>query len=92
VLADEIFGRPVKVYSEGRCGGWAIVDGLPDFESWDAVLLARWAKFARVARSLADNIPTQMVALLEINDWERECEENSAELRRQARRAFGLVL
>ena len=59
--AEDIFGPRVKVYSEGRSGGWAVVDGLPDFDSWDAVMVSKWARFARLARSVADDIPYQMV-------------------------------
>ncbi len=39
------------VYSEGRCGGWLVVDGMPDIETWDAIMLGKWAKFCRLIRS-----------------------------------------
>ena len=70
MVAEDIFGKGVTVYSEGRQGGWAIVDGLPDFESWDAVDLGRWAKFAKFARALADDIPATMAILASINSFE----------------------
>lgn len=54
------FGK-IEVYSEGRSGGWVVVHGLPDFETWDAVMLSRWARFARHARLTADDVPHQMV-------------------------------
>lgn len=47
--ATEIFGR-CNVYSVGRSGGWLIVQGLPPIESWDAVMLGKWAKLCKIAR------------------------------------------
>lgn len=44
--ADECFGKgKTKVYSAGRSGGWAVVEGLPTIESWDAIQLGKWRKF-----------------------------------------------
>lgn len=68
--AEDTFGKGVKVYSEGRSGGWAVVDGLPDFDSWDAVMLAKWARFAKSARITADAIPSDMAILAGINSFE----------------------
>ena len=45
----------VKVYSDGRSGGWLVVHGLPDVESWDAIDLGRWAKFEKMIRGLVDD-------------------------------------
>ena len=66
-FADEIFPGKVKVYSEGRSGGWAVVEGLRDFERWDAIDLARWRKFASMAESLAADVPYQAADLICIN-------------------------
>jgi hypothetical protein len=70
-LARDIFGSHVKVYSSGRSSGWLIVRNLPDLESWDAVEVGKWSKFARLiaadikwrtsAETLADDI--------EANEW-----------------------
>lgn len=47
----------VKVYSEGRSGGWAVVDGIDlDVESWDAIEFSKWRRFATFARRTADYI------------------------------------
>lgn len=46
-VADHYLGKSHKVYSEGRSGGWLIVDGLPETCDWDAVALHRWACFAQ---------------------------------------------
>ena len=46
--ARTIFGKHVKVYSEGRSGGWLIVDGInEDVESWDAIAVSRWGRLAK---------------------------------------------
>lgn len=70
--AREIWGKHVRVYSEGRSGGWAYVQGLPDFDSWDAIELGRWARFSKYAKSLASGIPEAMVWDLYTNVWEPE--------------------
>lgn len=76
-LGDEakaIFGDHVTVYSEGRSSGWAIVDGLKDFDDWNAVDLGKWRRFALIARAYADDIPRQMVEGIYMNEWERRNE------------------
>ena len=74
--AEEVFGKGVQVYAEGRQGGWAVVDGLPDFESWDAIDLSKWARFAKDARICADGIPGDMAILAAINGFETYIAEN----------------
>lgn len=72
-VAVDIFGAGVKVYSEGRSGGWAIVDGIDDdVDSWDAIMVAKWGRFAKRARAIADNVPYDMVMSLYLNEWEQE--------------------
>lgn len=71
--AKEIFGRDVKVWSEGRSGGWAVVDGInDDVDSWDAIAVARWGRFVKAARAAADDVPYQIVMSLYLNEWESE--------------------
>jgi hypothetical protein len=60
-----------KVWSEGRSGGWAVVDGLPDVENWDAVMLGKWRRFTKYARAVADGVPEQMMTTIYINRWEK---------------------
>ena len=64
VDAEEIFGSHVKVYGEGRSSGRCVVEGLPDFDSWDATMLAKWRKFEKWARQQADDVPYQMLVML----------------------------
>jgi hypothetical protein len=82
--AEYIFGDyNVTVESQGRSGGWAVVDGLPDFEEWDAVLLAKWARFAKWARAMADDIPGRMAELIGINRYEWELQAWADAVERQ---------
>lgn len=69
----------VELSQEGRMGGWVVVSGLPDLEDWDAVRLARWRKFERIAREIADGIPLQMLSSLYANEFEWWAEEQADE-------------
>ncbi len=57
----------IKVWSVGRSGGWAVVDGLPNVEDWDAVMLAKWRKFERMCEVEAKDIPYRMVDYIAYN-------------------------
>lgn len=59
-----------KLCSAGRNGGWAYIEGLKDFEDWDAIDLSRWARFSKYARAYADDVPYQMLSSLYINEYE----------------------
>lgn len=72
--AEEIFGPLAKVYSEGRSSGWATVapGGKRQFDAddvagWDAVALAKWARFAKWARLQADDVAFLYVSLIYSN-------------------------
>lgn len=72
-MADELWpDYSPKVWPEGRSGGWAVVEGLPDVDSWDAVMLAKWRRFAKCARLVADGVPEQMMTTIYINNFEGE--------------------
>jgi len=78
IFGKSIYGKPITVYSEGRSGGWAIVDGLPEFESWNAVDLMRWRRFEIFAKATADDIPRQIIELAYFNvflPWKEERED-----------------
>lgn len=46
--SDHFFGKTsATVYSEGRSNGWLVVIGLPSIESWDAIQLMKWRRFAK---------------------------------------------
>jgi hypothetical protein len=70
-IAKDVFdGYTVKVWSEGRSGGWAVVDGLSDFDSWDAVMLGKWRSFERQAKAVANGIPEDVMTTIYINMFE----------------------
>ena len=76
--ARDIFGdKSLKVYSEGRSGGWLVVKGLPDIEYWDAIMLGKW-------RSLEVRLQNEVkylgefdyvIDLIEANEWHVEPED-----------------
>lgn len=70
IYGKTLYGNPVKVFSEGRQGGWAVISGInEDVESWNAVDLAKWRKFAKAARTIADNIPRATLELIYFNEY-----------------------
>lgn len=84
--AEEVFRETapngnhyVRVWSEGRSGGWAIVDGLKDFEQWDAIDLAAWRRFEKYAQQTACGLAHQMVSFLYLNVWDDVREGMSAD-------------
>lgn len=74
--ASRIFDNyNVTVYSAGRSGGWAVVEGLPEIEEWDAIMLSKWKRFANVAEEVTDDIPRSIVGLIYSNVYERALDE-----------------
>ena len=62
--------RSVIVYGLGRQGGHACVVNLPPVEDWDAIDVAKWAKFKRCAEQIAhEEYPYQFVWNLAVNVW-----------------------
>ncbi len=80
----------VTFEQDGRSGGWLVVHGLPDIEDWDAVRIARWRRFERIARDIAAGIPAQVISLVYINDWQWQQDEQ-AERDRAARQDIATV-
>jgi len=70
---DYFFGahHGLKVYSEGRSSGWLVVKGLPEIESWDAIAVARWGRFARAIRLQVDYLCSieAMLETIGVNGW-----------------------
>ena len=84
-------GYPVKVYAEGRQGGWLVVDGLPDVESWDATMLGRWRRFERYVLAAVDDFPRAVAWLICANVYEAEAEAEDAERARQIERGRAII-
>ena len=83
------YGSKVELVQEGRSGGWAAVHGLPELDRWDAVLLGRWARFAKWARETTDDTFYRYLDLIHANvfahEWEAaQARAERAELRDQA--------
>ncbi len=70
-VAEDIWGK-VKVYAEGRMGGWAIVEGINDFDSWDALDLSKWYRFEKSAKAIAADIPRAILEGIYANAFEAE--------------------
>jgi len=74
--------QSTKVYSEGRSGGWAVVDGIDhDVDSWDAIEFNKWKRFAKFARATADYVMVDVVDYIYENDfqeWQLEESELAA--------------
>lgn len=75
--ARECFGAGVKCYSEGRSSGWCVIHGLPDFDSWDAIQLSKWAKFERMIKAeVKYRMSREMVFEdIEANEWHKDGSE-----------------
>ncbi len=61
-----------------KTGGWLYVDGLPDVESWDAIALAKWARFARIVADLVADVPRLTLELCAINRYAAERDARDA--------------
>lgn len=78
--APDFLGHSVKVWSAGRCGGWLVVEGLPDVDGWDAVAVSRWGRFAQEMRSRVDYYGTRdgiacMLDEIDANEWYKDGSE-----------------
>lgn len=60
-----------KVHQAGRSGGWLVVSGLPDVETWNAIMLNRWAVFERDMRNEVKYLcsPAAVIEAIEVNRW-----------------------
>ena len=65
--------KTLQVYSEGRSGGWLVVFGMDDLESWDAVAVGRWHKFEITIRAQVNDLTSKEHVFEDIaaNEWHR---------------------
>ena len=70
-LAEFHLGSGVEAYGEGRCSGWLVVHNLPDVETWDAVRVSAWGRFALdVKKDIAFRVSSEAVFEdIEANAW-----------------------
>jgi hypothetical protein len=64
-----------KCSYDGRSGGHLVVDGLPDLDEWDAVLLGKWRRFERYVRAIVDDQGYRMADMAWANMYEAEQDE-----------------
>lgn len=71
---EEIWDDRVKVYSDGRMGGWLVVHGLKDIDEWDAIDLRKWNKLEREVIALVKDLSDDADILdnIEANRWTEE--------------------
>jgi len=77
-FADDVFGKgSVKVYSEGRSGGWLVVDGLSSIEDWTIQDLNKWKSFeARIKDNVKWRTSEESVFEdIEANQWTKKGSE-----------------
>ena len=67
-------GHTVSTYSDGRSNGWLVVKGLPEFNTWDAIMLRRWQLFEEEVRIDVDYLTSDEVMFdsIDANDWFEE--------------------
>ena len=71
-IADDVFGeKKVKVYSQGRSGGWLIVEGLPDIELWDLMMMNMWHSFeTKIKKEVKYQTSEEIVfSNISVNEW-----------------------
>jgi hypothetical protein len=73
----EILGPHATLERQGRSGGWLAIRGLDDLDEWDAVQLAKWRKFEKWTRDVADGIMASLVQTIYINDYEWSQDETA---------------
>lgn len=80
----------VRVWQDGRSGGWLTVDGLPrDLDDWTPDLLTRWGAFAADVESTRQDFPRRVAEVYVLGVFEphvlaAEEAERAAEAARQA--------
>ena len=75
--AKEVFGGHVEAYAQGRSGGWLVVHNLDPIESWDAIMLTKWASFEKRVK---DDIKCRcelsyVLEEIESNEWYKDGSE-----------------
>lgn len=67
----------IEVYSAGRSGGWLIVKGLPEIETWDAAMLGKWGRVCKICRDAIRYHCSKEAVFEDIdaNEWWKEGSE-----------------
>jgi hypothetical protein len=71
-IAHDLFGPSVAVYSEGRSGGWACIDGIdPSIENWTLLTLNKWRSFESRCKKLVSWLASEERVFedIAVNEW-----------------------
>ena len=81
-IVVDVFGKYVKSWSEGRSGGWLVVEGLPPVDEWDAIMLGKWRSFETRIRKDIEYLTSAEYALdmIEANGWAEPEERDQNEV------------
>jgi hypothetical protein len=69
--ARDVWGEGAEVYSDGRSGGWLVVHGLRDVETWDAIDLGLWRMFAGRIDEIMSGLDYDFVWHAHVNIYQR---------------------
>lgn len=69
-LASDIFSQSVEIWQKGRSGGWLVVQGLPDIDTWDAIMVSRWGRFHKAVSAIVNDFPYTVAGLIHANLYE----------------------
>lgn len=83
--AEYHFGSRVKVYQEGRSGGWLVVENLPDLEEWDAIMVGKWATFQKGVEAMVEAFPESLAEMVYINTYDSVLSERSKQANMEAK-------
>jgi hypothetical protein len=74
-IFDDVYGPHVAtIYSEGRSGGWLVVDGLDSIENWSLMQLNKWHSFESRIKAEIKYRTSQEVIFedIEANEWTKD--------------------
>lgn len=69
---------------DGRSGGHLVVDGLPDLDEWDAVLLGKWRRFEKWVAAIVDDQAYRMADMAWANMYEAAQAEHAEQVHAEA--------
>ena len=69
--ALDCLGDGVEVYQEGRSGGWLVVHGLPEVDTWGSEMREKWAEFEHQISTLVGDAtsPDNLIETIEATGW-----------------------
>ncbi len=70
-IVEDVFGKRVKFWSEGRSGGWLVVSGLAPVDEWDAIAIGKWRSFEKRIKAEVKYLTSKECVLdnIDANGW-----------------------